>query len=520
MSTPINTKNQTIFDEEINQLENRRANVEAERQMLLAGQITVTGPDGTSQMKIDLGALSVAANDLKTVERNLKQTLVENPLVPVLDRSFKKTRELREEMAGRGELSKSRTASPFVRLILANQRLYQNSGGKFTTLGKVIASPWWLLVGIVLILIWCSGPLLYAISGGSIASKQLGTTGPIPTLTPAPSSSVRPTTTAPSTAIGQANRLVVNKPGKSNLLNFPVQQQGQQEFATPTPDPAQVQAQVGNPANSAGGLNGPHGAFLAPSRLSIPALGLDKPVERALTQDSKNDGTAILTWPRPGEVVHTGAYPGEIGNMLLMGNQKDLGALRQVQQNDEVMIYDRKGNAFIYRFLPFSASGQTERQIDPMSLEDAWVLAPTEEAILTILVTYPQPLPAVDPNQTGNNQVTPRDDYLVQKKLAYRAVLAMYAPAKVTPAGTAVDVPASVWQTVPATDSTDTPTVAAQATTPPETTTPGVTSSESGPSTSNAPVQTTPTVIIPSGAPVTGEGGGSTYPRSQLPLKQ
>ncbi|OJV92980.1 MAG: hypothetical protein BGO39_20910 [Chloroflexi bacterium 54-19] len=514
MSAPSTPNKKTIFDEEITQLENRRANVEAERQMLLAGQITVTGPDGTSQMKIDLGALSVAANDQKTVDRNLKQTLIENPLVPVLDSSFKKIRELREEMAGRGELSKGGAAPSLVQLIMANQRLNKNTDGKFKTLGKILASPWLLLVGVALILGWCGGPLLYTISGGSIGGRQLGTTVPVPSLTTTPSSSVRPITTPAPTAVGQANKLVLNKPVKANFLNIPVQPEGQEGFATPTPDPAKVQGQVGNPASSAGGLNGPHGAFLAPSRLSIPALGLDTPVERALTQDNKNDRGAIVTWPRPGEVVHSGAYPGEIGNMFVMGNQQDLSALRRVQQNDEVIVYDRKGNAFTYRFLPFSASGQTEREMDPTSLEDAWVLAPTKDAILTILVTYPQPLPAVDPNQTGNNQVTPRDDYLVQKKLAYRAVLAMYSPAKVTPTGTAVDVPASVWQTMAATENTISSTPAAQMTTSPGANTPAVTSSGSGPSTADTSAQTTPAVIIPSGAPATGEGGG-VVPRSQ-----
>src|SRR3954452_15615454 len=98
----------TVFDEEIAQLEKHRAAIEAERTKLLKGQITVKGPDGTTLMDIDLGALSVTASDQKTVERNLRQTLVENPVVPVLDNSFKKTRELREELGGQDELQGGR----------------------------------------------------------------------------------------------------------------------------------------------------------------------------------------------------------------------------------------------------------------------------------------------------------------------------------------------------------------------------------------------------------------------------
>src|SRR6476660_4473498 len=105
MSKPGPADKTTIFDEEIALLERRRAEIETEREKLLKGQISVRGPDGTSMMNINLGALSAAASDNKTVERNLRQALLENPLVPVLDNSFKKTRELRDEMVGRGEIS-------------------------------------------------------------------------------------------------------------------------------------------------------------------------------------------------------------------------------------------------------------------------------------------------------------------------------------------------------------------------------------------------------------------------------
>jgi hypothetical protein len=208
--------------------------------------------------------------------------------------------------------------------------------------------------------------------------------------------------------------------------------------------------------------------------------------------------------------------------MLIMGNQTDLGGLRRVQQNDEVFVYDRQGNAFIYRFVAFSADGQTEREIDPNSIEDAWVFAPTQDAILTIIVNYPQPLPPVDPNPSSSdnlNQVQVKDDYLTWKKLAYRAVLAMYAPAAITPAGTPVAVPDSVWRTVPAPTLTQAPTTATN-TNIPITTQAGTGlpfANKTQESTSTPAMTPTPgplTPVIPTGLPHTGYGGGQGKAKS------
>lgn len=173
MTSSTNTNN-TIFDEDIARLEKRRTEVEAERQKLLRGQISVAGPDGSSLMEIDLGALSAAAADQKTVERNLRQTLIENPLVPVLDNSFKKTRELRDEMTTRGELpALAVTKSRFIKLIRLNNQSNRAVQSKYQWLGKVLASPWWLLAGLVILLLWSGGPLLYLLTGGAIGGKPV-----------------------------------------------------------------------------------------------------------------------------------------------------------------------------------------------------------------------------------------------------------------------------------------------------------------------------------------------------------
>lgn len=516
----ISSIGNTIFDEDIARLEKRRAEVEAERQKLLNGQITVAGPDGSSLMEIDLGALSAASADQKTVERKLRQTLIENPLVPVLDNSFKKIRDLREEMSQRGELPAAfGSKTPLVKIIRANNQLNRVIADKNKTTSKVLASPWLLVVGFLILLLWCGGPLLYMLTGGVSGGKPFqapaATPQPVLTVTAAPKSN--PTTipaaiqTPTPNSIGMLEKAAyLPNSGQVQTLALPQLQTQDQPTPTPTPYTDSI-SRVGDAPSQAGGFNGPHGAFLAPSRMKIAALTLDTPVERALTRSSNNEA-AIVSWPRPGEVVHTGAYPGEIGNMLIMGNQKDLGGLRRIQQNDEVVVYDRKGNAFIYRFVAFSADGQTEREVDPTSIGDAWVFGPAEEAVLTILVTYPQPLPAVDPNQTGNsstNQAAVKDDYLTQKKLAYRAVLAIYAPAPTVSTGTPVVVPDSAWQTVAAPANTPTPASEPTVTPAPTITpSPGVEGTTTVPTNQELPTAS-PGSVIPRGLPDTGKGGSS-----------
>lgn len=222
---------------------------------------------------------------------------------------------------------------------------------------------------------------------------------------------------------------------------------------------------VGQPPSNAGGYNGPHGAFLPPNSLAIPALSLTTPLQRALTEEDGD--TLLVEWPRPFEVATTGAYPGELGNMLLLGTQSSLGQLRRLQVGDEIRVYDRKGNLFVYRLVPFSQAGQPERVVDLAT--ESWVFNPTEEAVLTILVTPPQQVMPIaqyyqsgvaSGNSTGSVQERqPLDDRATTKRLAYRAILSIYAPVPPTPFGTAVAVPAKAWQgPTPTPTSTPTPT--------------------------------------------------------------
>ncbi len=615
----------TIFDEEMYQLEQRQQELEAQRQKLLKGLITIAIPPDNSSMQIDLGVLSAAGVERPALERRLRQTLAENPILPVLDNSFKKKHQLKEELTLTGQIP-SQANNRLNSVLLANNSLDIAVKRKSSLAYSLISSPWLIILGLVVLLLWCGGPVLYALTGGAIGSRVLPVQPATTTSTPKPAmtakrqlvsatpslspvlakSKLQPQVDVDTSIEIQSERQQQSEKITFSKLNYyqtvTEQKKAAQNAFTPvkaitteTPannpdignkDDSKITTEggerVGKPSTDAGGLNGPHGAFMAPSRLRIPALELEVPVQRAITQELKSVSTpepgseintsnsstgsfgssfglndsstagaemeSVVSWPRPGEVVHTGSYPGESGNMILLATQKNMSALRRLQQNDEVTVYDRKGNAFTYRIIAFSATGQPERVVDPAL--DTWIFAPTREAVLTIVVSMPMPLPVVNPNSdssttslsssTSNSQAVPRDDYNSRQKLAYRGVLALYAPTQLTPpAATPVAVPQSVWETRPAPVAALplSPTTATTVTAPPPqpAATPAVTANPTGSTRAgadpnstkaNTPAEPALTPVVPNGLPDTGKGGaaallqpGSNITQAQMPTR-
>ena len=310
-----------------------------------------------------------------------------------------------------------------------------------------------------------------------------------------------------------------------------------------------------------GGLNGPHGAFLAPSYLVVKEadINIDVTIDRAIAYEQPVTATATsstngqqttndtntptptassvsvtMAWPRPGQVLHWGAFPGEIGNCIILGTQVNLADLRKLQQNDEVKLYDRAGNIFTYRILAFSPTGQPERVIDLTNPADNWIFAKpdaSQAAVLTIIVSMPQPQPPINAQAEVQVAQSVKDDFTTTKKLAYRAVLVSFAP-NVSPTNTAagagaglnatqVGVDSSVWQTQPMATI-----VVASAATPVIGTTNAANNNNTNanPATttvsSAAPAQAQTTTAtptppeagnLPSGLPDTGQGGGARH---------
>jgi hypothetical protein len=502
--------------------------------------------------------------------------LANNAFFNLLVTAQGKKHELLEDLVATGQLppsaitdssgKESNSAGAVPNLVSANEQLNLKARRTNKLLGKFTASPWLLAGGIVLLLFWGGLPLLYLLSGGNLGgiSKPGATVTITPIVSPENSRSRKtesnPATPTPSKTqnVGSIQDTTPNEIKEvMQTINFVPQRdleveleekqqmdlasynnQSQNLTATSTPQPWRT-------PSPKGGLNGPHGAFFAPSRLRIEALELDLPVIKAVTQleakpgvtDPSGTGLLRVTWPRPGEIVHLGAFAGESGNAIILANQINLSVLRRIQLNDTITLYDRQNNAFIYRVVPFGATGGAERIVDPVI--ESWIFASPPStnpnlALLTIVVNFPQPVTPSDPNdresyggsvqgglEASAAEKTARDDYTSRYKLAYRAVLAFYAPAKTdaNANGTPVIVPDEIYEVRPSLP-TFTPPVAIPTPNNPSVSpspalspapdnlspVPTVTKGVS-PSPPSTPVPTG-TVVIPGGLPNTGKGGG------------
>ena len=469
LSTASELNTTTVFDEQIAELEGQKIRLEAELSQLQQGLVKTTLPGGEEAI-VNLQALN---------PEKLKQHLTEqNQLFQKLTETEKKKHELKKELGLEVALTNNAGVMGLHRI--TNQAIRSKS----KTLGAVLGSRWLLVPGFLILAIWAGPTFLYNATGGTLGGStppraRIITTRPAgitPSLTPL----VPTTSPAP---VGKVAVFYLKQEGdETTPAPEPTKTEGPNgtpEATTPVPlpttSPINYTGRVGLPPSDAAGLNGPHGTFLAPSRLSILALKLNNlAIERAITEEGEANAGIKVNWPRPGEgIAHYGAYPGELGNMLLLGTQESLGLLRRLQQNDLITLYDRNGNIFSFRTLAFSASGQPEREIDLTNPADNWIWQNTQEAILTILVSYPRSEPI---NNTINKQLAPSstthvtDDYLTTKKLAYRAVLVRYNPAQLTTVGIPVGVPASVWQVSP-NPVPATPTISPASPTPAATTT-------------------------------------------------
>lgn len=525
------THTTTAYDTEIEALEKRRPELEAERKQLEDGQLTVQGLDG-QMVKVDLSKFvaDLDINNSNQVNTKLQQLLAESPVYQDLVNGYRTKDEVKEAMIVAGVLpSKATALKAKSKLLLANHQINKKTS-KLGAVAKFLNSPWLMLaIAIFALLIWGGSSLLYWASGGNIggvsdAPAQVKATpteksNAVHTLKPVNFFATPTPKPEKKSGLGQnafeADYIPAETNGSQDDYTEPATTQITESTVTPTPDSANY---VGGLPTSLDGLNGPHGAFLAPSRMVVTALNIDVPIEKAIVQEqvitalttptttvSSDQSQATpaapavgvsIVWPRPGEVLQYGAFPGEVGNCLIFGTQENLADLRHIQQNDLIKLYDRDNNLYLYRVVAFSPTGQPERVINPAT--DSWVFAPSEdEATLTIIVSMPQPLPPVNPNQSSNqagnqNQPVAQDDFISGKKLAYRAVLVSYSPnSKATPVGTPVEVDNSVWQTEPA--STQPPAAVVSTTTP-------------APTTPTATATPTPTPQYPN-LPDTGFGG-------------
>lgn len=105
----------------------------------------------------------------------------------------------------------------------------------------------------------------------------------------------------------------------------------------------------------------PHGNFSAPSTMQIPALSLSAPVGKAEVMQDGNQVTVL--WPSGTNKDHPaqyGAYPGEQGNMVIIGDWKALGVATQLQVNDLIQITNRNGTLYTYQVMPLGDNDEPQ----------------------------------------------------------------------------------------------------------------------------------------------------------------
>ena len=583
----------TYVDAEIASLEKRQPELEAEKEKLLKGQFTLQGLDGQT-VKVDLSKFIAGLHGMSDVQINAKlyQMLAGTPVYDELANSYRTKDEITRELTLAGIISPEARAKLSGKVVLANHQ-FNKGVSRFGTAAKVLNSNWlWFGIALVVFFFWGGGWFFYQISGGNIGGVYQNSNPPPAAVTATimlETSAVNMSNTPKpplSNNSNQTGKQLVNYQAGNGSYSYiaaipnDTNQGGDGSSPTPTPPtstptPTDQAGRVGQAPSEVGGLNGPHGAFLAPSYLVVKEanINIDVTIDRAIAQEqpvtaptptitatttttatddqSQSQAAATnvsvsMTWPRPGQVLHLGAFPGEVGNCIILGTQANLADLRKLQQNDEVKLFDRSGNVFTYRVLAFSPTGQPERVIDLTNPADNWIFgSPNQgQAALTIIVSMPQPQPPISSQASGDNgqnqqaqaatNPPARDDFTTTRKLAYRAILVSYAP-NVNPTTTAgagagaalnatqVGVDSSVWQTQPIA-TMPSQAIPAAAATPVIGTSAAAASSSSNPTTTTpaqAQAQITPTPGAGTGdlpgLPDTGLGGGNnaTPPKAE-----
>jgi len=103
-----------------------------------------------------------------------------------------------------------------------------------------------------------------------------------------------------------------------------------------------------------------HAGLDAPDSLSIHAGSIDirLPIRRA--EDNRPQPLRIMA-PPAGVVIHYGSYPGEAGNLVLLGGWSGFGeGLAELQLNDRVLITNRSSQTYVYRITACSPDGRIE----------------------------------------------------------------------------------------------------------------------------------------------------------------
>lgn len=132
-----------------------------------------------------------------------------------------------------------------------------------------------------------------------------------------------------------------------------------------------------------------------PSRLVIPAIGLDAPVVQSQPAKVKIGGETFEQWRAPDKFAvgwhANSALLGQVGNTVLNGhhniNGKVFEHLHNVVQGDEVIVY---GGDMQYTYIVVNVMILPERNVDLATrLENARWILPSNDERLTMITCWP-----------------------------------------------------------------------------------------------------------------------------------
>jgi hypothetical protein len=135
-----------------------------------------------------------------------------------------------------------------------------------------------------------------------------------------------------------------------------------------------------------------------PTRLAIPEIGLDVPVEPMGWQMVAHEGVLTTAWVLPQDAAGwhvNGAGVGGAGNLIISGSQAAGAAVfapltfGDVQPGQEVLVTDSAGAVYTYRITsvaePLPIVGATAEE----EAQAAAFVAPTETPRLTLITGWP-----------------------------------------------------------------------------------------------------------------------------------
>lgn len=209
------------------------------------------------------------------------------------------------------------------------------------------------ILSVLCVIFWLGGPVLAIVNGSAATNNNNKTTdnGTATALQQLPNQPqlvvqllLTPAAISTDTT---AQSVVTTAPVSNNTVG------AVSAATTLAPTPTQQQAVL---------TNNPHGSFSAPSRLEIPGLDFAASVNKADVTVQDN-GFVQVRWPDgtiKDQIGQYGAYPGENGNMVLIGDWKALGIASQLQVNDYITVYNRNGSSYTYQIIQIAPDNQPE----------------------------------------------------------------------------------------------------------------------------------------------------------------